>query len=83
LGSIRVGLDMGNSKELNLEKLELTYIDSRGLLCPFCETDRLEGGPITVSEGRAFQKVTCECGAEWTDGYELSGMHDIQEPVDE
>ena len=68
---------------VDLDKIERDYIESHGLLCPFCKTDRIEGYSVTISEGRAFQDVSCECGAEWTDRYDLKKMQDIKEPISE
>ena len=56
------------------------YVDGGGLVCPFCDGAILDGGPVEVEEGAAFQEMTCgDCGEVWTDVYFLDhilGMED-------
>lgn len=54
------------------EEQRATYLATRGLLCPFCETDNIEGGSVEVNDGGAMQECNCaDCGEEWTDIYKL------------
>ena len=42
--------------------------------CPMCGGSEVEGGPINVEGGNAFQDISCmyeSCGADWTDEYKL------------
>jgi hypothetical protein len=52
------------------------YVGKKGIACPACgQSDQpLEGGPVEVDEGVAWQEVTCPvCGASWGDQYRLFG----------
>jgi transcription elongation factor Elf1 len=49
-----------------------TYIEAKGLICPFCGRDSIEGGFIEVDAGKAFQVMSCSrCGSKWQDVYRL------------
>lgn len=51
------------------------YIASGGTECPVCHCTALDGDSITIESGYAWQNVTCtDCGASWTDEYELTGI---------
>jgi len=48
------------------------YIKSKGLICPFCKTESVQGGFIQVEAGKAYQKMDClECDGRWKDVYRL------------
>ena len=48
------------------------YIRSKGLVCPFCKTESVQGGFIQVEAGKAFQEMNClECENRWQDVYQL------------
>ena len=34
-----------------------SYIKGKGLLCPFCEAESVQGGFIEIEAGKAFQDV--------------------------
>ena len=48
------------------------YIKGKGLMCPFCRAEQVEGGFISVENGKAFQEIRCtECDGTWQDVYHL------------
>ena len=49
-----------------------SYIKGKGLSCPFCEAESVQGGFIQIEAGKAFQDMGCtECEGAWQDVYEL------------
>lgn len=67
-------LSMSEKKTLTPDQIQ-AYIDSRGATCPFCGASDLEGGPVQIDGGTAWQSVTCpECGGCWDDLYALTGI---------
>jgi len=43
--------------------------------CPFCGTQDIEGGSVTIEQNYAHQDVHCVvCEAEWSDAYRLEGL---------
>lgn len=50
--------------------------------CPVCEDTNVEGGHVDISNGHAYQNITCTiCGSYWTDTYNLQGydaLHDSE-----
>lgn len=51
------------------------YVAIRGVRCPHCRSEDIEGGDITVEAGAAWQSVGCnECHQQWTDTYQLTGF---------
>ncbi len=58
-----------------------SYIKCKGLSCPFCEAESVQGGFIQIEAGKAFQEMGCtECDETWQDVYELIDI--ITQPVD-
>lgn len=54
------------------------YVSKKGVQCPVCRDTDIEGGPIEIDAGRAYQDIRCMvCGAYWTDTYELTGYQDL------
>lgn len=52
------------------------YVKGGGTRCPYCDSEDVGGKGVHVNVGTAVQDMGCdECGAEWTDAYELTGMH--------
>ncbi|MDH2290015.1 hypothetical protein QD172_01955 [Cobetia sp. 10Alg 146] len=50
-------------------------------LCPFCESNDLEGGSVSIDDRHARQAITClHCYAIWVDQYHLSDITDIDIP---
>ena len=56
------------------------YIESEGLACPVCKLKgNAEGGSVDIDGGAAYQNCNCtECGAEWTDYYQLAGFDNLE-----
>ncbi len=49
-----------------------SYIKGKGLSCPFCEAESVQGGFIQIEAGKAFQEMGCtECEGAWQEVYEL------------
>ena len=48
------------------------YIKGKGLSCPFCGAESIQGGFIHIEAGKAFQEMGCsECAGTWQDVYQL------------
>ena len=48
------------------------YITTKGLVCPYCGSESIEGGFIEVIAGEAFQNMNCcQCRSKWQDIYHL------------
>ena len=55
------------------EKQVLRYLASGGTECPNCHSSDITGSQFDVDAGCCWQNISCnECGAEWTDEYELT-----------
>lgn len=55
-------------------KSDAWYVKRQGVICPYCESDLLEGGAVEIEGGLAFQEIFClSCGKTWTDKYKLIG----------
>lgn len=55
------------------------YVKKRGLQCPNCASDQLEGDSVEIDAGIAWQKVSClDCDSSWTDCYDLTGFNQLQ-----
>ena len=51
------------------------YVRQRGVNCPHCGSNQLEGGPVEIDAGVATQNIGClACQQEWTDQYKLVGI---------
>lgn len=48
------------------------YLEHKGVKCPKCHSDDIEGRETIVEAGEAHQGVSChECGYRWEDVYQL------------
>ena len=48
------------------------YIKGKGIRCPYCEAESVQGGFIHVDAGKAFQDMNClECEGRWQEVYQL------------
>ena len=48
------------------------YIKAKGLICPYCGAETIEGGFIQVEAGEAVQNMSCsQCQGKWQDMYRL------------
>lgn len=51
------------------------YVSGKGLLCPFCGSESIQGGFIQVEAGVALQEMGCaRCENRWQDIYRLVGF---------
>lgn len=58
---------------------EQKYIKDGGTHCPYCGSEQIEGGSISVEGGCCWQKVWCNaCGAEWDDIYHLARIELVE-----
>jgi len=49
---------------------EKMYLFNSGTMCPFCESDYLEGGSLNVEDTTALQTIHClDCNKQWTDTF--------------
>jgi hypothetical protein len=52
--------------------------------CPVCKNGYLEGSDVGVDFGEATQDIWCvDCGATWTDVYQLVGYRFLEVPATE
>jgi hypothetical protein len=59
------------TKQQKHEYLKVNYAN----LCPFCKSPDITGGSIDIDGRTGAQDVSCnECGEEWIDLYQLSGV---------
>lgn len=64
-------------------KYKEQYIRSKGITCPFCGGDSIEGGFVEIDAGNAFQEIACnQCGSRWQDVYKLVDMVPIHKQVE-
>ena len=55
------------------------YRDKGGVRCPACLSEELDGGPVHVDAGIAWQTILCQfCGANWSDTYTLTGYTNFE-----
>ena len=48
------------------------YMESNGLVCPFCRAGSIQGGFVEIETGKALQEMSClECEKTWQDVYKL------------
>jgi len=59
---------------MNPEKAR-RYLEKYGLVCPFCDSQDIEGGSLDFEAGEIAQKISCHnCGEMWTDVYKLVAL---------
>jgi formate dehydrogenase maturation protein FdhE len=59
-------------EELNAMIDKESYIESKGLACPFCGSESIQGGFIEIQAAEAYQEMGCrECERNWHDVYRL------------
>ncbi len=57
------------------KKRKKEYLKKKGVRCPYCWGDDIAGGRLVVSDGQAYQEVSClNCHNEWRDIYTLTGV---------
>jgi hypothetical protein len=53
------------------------YVAIRGVKCPFCCSDDLNGDDFNVDQGTCSQEISClACGKGWHDIYQLTGYEE-------
>jgi len=64
---------MSVSQVLTTEQKD-QYLSNNGAMCPFCQSDNIEGDTLQ-SDGDVWQNVRClDCGREWQDIYTLTAI---------
>ena len=58
----------GKTEDFDMLK---TYVKNGGSNCPSCGSSQVEGDSFNADGGVVWQDVTCECGLQWQDQYEL------------
>lgn len=62
------------AKKTSYPMSQRRYVKCGGICCPFCGGGNIEGGPVEIDGGDAWQEITCaDCEADWTDHYTLTG----------
>ena len=57
------------------------HVENEGSLCPFCLSDEIEGGSVTIDGRYATQEVACSaCGGVWHSYYILTGYCVVVDP---
>lgn len=60
------------------------YLAADGTACPYCESPDIEGGPVEIEGGSAWQQCHClDCNATWNDVYTLATVEAVTEPRDD
>jgi ribosomal protein S27E len=66
---------------MNMSK-EREYVESKGVRCPYCKSEDIEGGFVETNAGTAQQNIRCNnCGEEWTDSYTLNGVENFVDKI--
>lgn len=61
---------------------EKNYVDSKGVRCPYCGSDELEGQFVETNAGTAQQDMHCiDCEESWTDTYTLNGADNFIDKI--
>lgn len=56
------------------------YVLLRGVRCPACGSDDIEGKNVEIDAGSAGQEMTCTtCNSRWEDNYILTGYVNLEE----
>lgn len=72
LAELSFACGIAGNKELDEPTWKRRYLESEGTGCPLCGSFSIDGGPVTIDDGAAFQDVCCaDCGGSWTDRYKL------------
>lgn len=62
----------------DMAKTQPEYLANPGA-CPQCDSDDIEGGFVEVESRQAWQHVHChQCGARWTDVFNLRGYENLE-----
>lgn len=46
--------------------------------CPVCDSENINGSHIEAGDEAAWREISClDCGAEWTERFELTGVSNL------
>ena len=52
-----------------------SYVSQSGTICPYCNSNYIEGQSVQIDDNGAYQVVICNnCDKSWTDQYTLTNM---------
>lgn len=64
------------------ENVKEWYLKQKGVKCPHCGGESLEGHTFQIDSNTATQDIDClTCGEEWTDIYQLTDVEDRKTEV--
>lgn len=68
-------IEIVKRKEVKFPKMTSEgYVERKGLYCPVCRSDQIEGSDISFDGGYMDQFMCClACDATWYDYYKLAG----------
>jgi len=62
--------------EMTVKRVD-TYLEAKGVRCPYCGSTSIDGGSIDYELGGIYQQMGCgDCDGEWVDGYTLDRVAD-------
>ena len=65
----------GHSGSVTSFDLRKDYLESGGMICPYCQSTNIEGRSVDIDGGKAYQKVFCvDCAGTWQDEYTLTAV---------
>lgn len=67
------------SKEIVMPLTPEEYVAKRGMCCPFCQSDQIQGESIDFESSGVYQNIVClSCKKEWTDVYKLASYEALR-----
>jgi len=55
------------------------YLSNRGVRCPYCGSEDIQGQSVEINEGEAAQEVNCNaCDGHWYDIYALVRVENVE-----
>jgi hypothetical protein len=70
--NIKQAVSCQKSERIEIMIDKKAYIKGKGLICPFCKAESVQGGFIHVEAGKTLQEMNClECDSKWQDVYQL------------
>ena len=62
------------------EEARQQYLEKKGVACPFCSSNEIEGGFVEIDAGSAYQPICClRCEKRWNDVYALQDVEEREE----
>lgn len=72
-----------NPEDEWLELRRIEYLNNKGMRCPICRSNNIEGGSFEADDNTSWQPCSCaKCGAEWNDVYYLRQIDITSYPTD-